>query len=187
MGVGSFFKKLAPWLSAGASFVPGAGPVIAATINNIAGTHGVTLAAPADASLPETLENAVAALTGNSAALGALKQADNDYALQMQAAGFKQVADLEALAVQDRESARNREIQVRDKTPEIGFYVLTIGFFTALFCLFHFPIPADNKSIIFTAMGALTTVWIASATYFYGTTRGSANKDQVLASIAKQP
>lgn len=187
MSIGGFFKKLAPWLSAGVSFVPGAGPAIAATINGIAGTNNVKLTAPADSSLPETLENAVAALTGNSAALEALKQADQQFQLQMQQAGFKQVDDLEALAVQDRESARSREVQVRDRTPEIGFYVLTIGFFAALFCLFKFPVPAENKAVVFTMIGSLGTLWIAAGTYFYGTTRGSANKDQVLADIAKQP
>jgi len=47
----------------------------------------------------------------------ALKQADQAFALQMQALGFKQVADLEALAAGDRKDARAMQVSVRSNVP----------------------------------------------------------------------
>lgn len=184
MGAENFFHKLAPWLAAGVQFVPGAGPAIAGVITKIAGEHGVQLPSAVEPTV-ESLGNAVAAMTGNSEAMAALKKQDQDYSLQMQAAGFKNLEDIYALDNEDKANARNREIQVRDKTPEIGFYLLTFGFFAALICLFHFPIPAENKATVYTMIGSLGTVWLASGMYFYGTTRSSGAKDQTIADIAK--
>ena len=186
MGVGSFFQKLAPWLAAGVQFVPGAGPVIAGTITKIAGDHGVSLPS-AVAPTVESIGDAVAALTGNSAAMVALKQQDQSYAEQMQAIGFKQITDLEALADADAADARKRETAVRDHTPEIGFYLLITAFVLVIAALFKFPVPTENKAMIYLMVGSLGTLVVGAAQYFYGTTRSSGAKDQVLADIAKQP
>ena len=186
MGIGSFFQKLAPWLSAGVQFVPGAGPIIANTITKIANDHNVTLPDSKVEGTVESIGNAVAAMTGNSDAMLALKKQDQEYALQMQAAGFKELSDLEALQDADAASARTREIAVKDKTPEIGFYILITAFVVVIAALFKWPIPADNKAIVFSMIGSLATIVIGATQYFYGTTRSSRLKDDTIATIAKQ-
>lgn len=191
MGFGSFFKKLAPWLSAGVQFVPGAGPVIAATINSIAGANGVTLSAPVDHTLPDTIENAVAAITGNSAALAALKQADQQFALQMQQAGFKQITDLEALANEDRDSARKMQETVKSWIPAIlaCFSMIACIIVTVLIFTNHLQVMKDPAS---SALAATVVTWtfrdLAQVfAYYFGSSQGSDQKTQVIADIAKQP
>lgn len=187
MGVGSFFQKLAPWLSAGAQFVPGAGPVIAATINAIAKTHSVPLTAPADHTLPDTIENAVAALTGNSAAMQALKEADQTYALQMQAAGFKQVTDVIALGNQDRANARDMQNKTGSRMPSIlgclAVAALIMGF---LLLAFHAP-PEGTKSVVLLLIGAFSRDAASVYQYYFGSSQGSDAKTQIIGDIAKQP
>ena len=55
----------------------------------------------------------------------ALKKADQEFQIKMQELGFTQIKDLEMLAVQDRGSARKREIEVKDNTPKILAYSIT--------------------------------------------------------------
>lgn len=191
MGFGSFFQKLAPWLSAGVQFVPGAGPVIAATINDIAKTHSVPLAAPADHTLPDTIENAVAALTGNSAAMVALKKADQDYALQMQAAGFKQLDDLLALDNQDRDSARKMQEAVKSWIPAALAVFSAASCLTVAILIFtnHMQVMQNPASA---ALAATVVTWtfrdLAQVyAYYFGSSSGSQNKDQIIGDIAKQP
>ena len=110
----------------------------------------------------------------------ALKNADQAYQVQLKQLNINEVKDLEALAVQDRESARNREIQVKDHTPAIGFYLITAGFFGFLTALLFLPIPESNKAVLYVMIGSLGTAWVGCTSYYYGTTRSSGLKDHML-------
>lgn len=186
MGVGSFFSKIAPWLSAGVQFVPGAGPVIAAGINEIAKTHSVQLPSSVEPTV-ESIGNAVAAMTGNSDAMAALKKQDQDYALQMQAAGFKQVTDVIALGNEDRASARNREVQLKDHTPAILAAFITVGFFGTLWYVFGHGVKAEAHDLALTMVGVLGTAWTGVVSYYFGSSKGSDDKTQIIGDIAKEP
>jgi uncharacterized YccA/Bax inhibitor family protein len=94
--------------------------------------------------------------------------------------GYKSETDMESLAVQDRESARAREISVKDYTPEIGFYLLMVIFAFVIHWLLKWPVPDSNKAIVYSAIGSLGTLVVMAATYFYGTTRGSENKSATI-------
>jgi hypothetical protein len=186
MSLGSVFKKLAPWMATAVNFLPGAGPTIAGIITKVADTNQVKLPETIQPTV-DSISNAVAALTGNSAAMLQLKQEDDNYALQMQAAGFKQLIDIEALQDADAVDARKRETVVRDKTPEFGFYLLITAFVGILLALFKWPVPTENKAVVFTMIGSLGTIVIGATQYFYGTTRSSGMKDDTIATIAKKP
>lgn len=169
-----FVKKIAPWITAAASGnVPALVGLAASTVATVTGKD-----VKADT---DSIAEAVAGATPDQ--LLALKQADNDFAAKMQAMGFQDEETLEKIAADDRASARDRETKVRDYTPEVGFYLLlaTFGFF--LHWLFKYPVPTDNKAIIYSAFGSLGTLVIMAATYFYGTTRQSARKDDVIAQM----
>jgi hypothetical protein len=166
-----FFKKIGPWLSAAvAGNVPALVSLAATTIGGIVGKN-----------VKPDVDSIAAAVAGATPEqLTAMKQADEDFAVKMKTLGFEDEQALEKIAADDRASARDREKSVRDYTPEVGFYLLvfTFGFF--LRWLFKYPVPTDNKAIIYSAFGSLGTLVIMAATYFYGTTRGSEKKTEIL-------
>ena len=86
-----------------------------------------------------------------------------------------------ALANSDRDSARKREMVIKDKTPAILAYLLTVLFGALLGILIFGPeIKEANKAVVFSMAGSLGTVWIAAMAYYHGSSRGSAEKDIIL-------
>lgn len=142
---------------------------------------GVAVGAIADAlNLTERTEGAIKqALSGvTQEQMLALKQADQAFTIKMQELGIS----LEQVSANDRDSARKREIEVKDNTPKILAYSITLGFFGMLLVMMFFPIPAESRDIMNYMLGALNTGWIAAITYFYGSTNNSAEKTRLLAS-----
>src|SRR5207237_5130961 len=110
-----------------------------------------------DSSDKDKLAEAMANATPDQ--LLALKKADQEYALQMQSLGFKNTADLAAIAASDTASARAREIAVKDNTPKILSYIVTIGFFAVLAFLFLNGVPAEGHDLVIALLGSLGTAW----------------------------
>ena len=162
-------SKLAPYLGAAVGGPFGAG--VGAIIGNALGVK--------DAS-PDSIAQAIKTGTLDADHILALQQAEKDFALKMQAAGFANAEALEEIAFKDRDSARNREIQVKDHTPAIGFYMITAGFFGLLVMMLFHAVPEVNKAVLYVMTGSLGTAWMGCTTYFYGTTRTSGIKDQML-------
>ncbi len=121
---------------------------------------------------------AAGSLTGDQ--FLALNQAEQEHEERMQAMGFKQLVDLEQIAASDRDSARKREMSVRDHVPAIGFYAITVGFFGLLVFLLIRPIPDSNKASVYTMLGSLGTAWVGCVNYYYGSSSGSRAKDALL-------
>lgn len=124
----------------------------------------------------------------------AMKKADDDFALQMQALGFKQITDLEAIAASDRANARAREMSVKDSTPARLAYMIIGGFFgvaiAQLVALMGWPdeaakIPPQGWVIIGNISGYLAAEAKAAAAYYFGTTADSGRKTEMLAEAAK--
>ncbi len=128
-----------------------------------------------------SLTSALTPLMGDPATLVALKEADNEFAETMAKLGYADVESLAAIDETDRSSARLREVAVKDYTPEVGFYLLLLAFSFFLYFLVKYPIPQTNSAVVFSAFGSLGTLLLTAATYFYGSTRGSQNKDDMLA------
>ena len=108
--------------------------------------------------------------------LAAVKQANNDFAVAMrklQITALKQDND-------DRASARVREINVKDYTPTVLSYLLTAGLFTIFTGALIFGIPKGVEQPLEITLGSLTAAWIAMMSYYFGSSRGSQNKDQLL-------
>lgn len=102
-----------------------------------------------------------------------LKEADNSFETEMAKIGF----DRDKLAFKDVDSARKREMAVKDHTPAILAYLLTVIFAIALACLFTTALPDSNKTIINMMVGSLGTVWVSAMAYYHGSSRGSRLKD----------
>lgn len=110
----------------------------------------------------------------------ALRQAEMEFKLRMEELEIRSVQDLESLAVQDRDSARKREMVVRDKIPAILAISVTVGFFGLLFYLMKFAPPSDNADILNILLGALATAWIGVINYYFGTSKSSSDKTTLL-------
>lgn len=109
--------------------------------------------------------------------LARLREADNAFRIEMKKLGL----DEKKLAFDDADSARKREMTVKDKTPAILAYLLTVLFGALLSVLvFGSVIPEGNKAIVYSMSGSLGTVWIAAMAYYHGSSRSSAEKDVLL-------
>ncbi len=111
-----------------------------------------------------------------------LQTADNAFKLEMSKLGL----DEKKLAFDDADSARKREMVVKDKTPAVLAYLTTLMFSAALVGLYMVPIPDPNKATVYLMLGSLGTVWITAMQYYHGTSRSSAKKDDMIQGLKKQ-
>jgi hypothetical protein len=160
-------------------------PWIATALTGPLGGMAVTAAADALGLTDKTEASVKLALSGATAEdMLKLKQADQGFATQMQALDFQNIESMAKLENADRDSARNREIQVKDRTPKILAYLVTLGFFGMLIFMLFKIIPTENRDILNIMLGALGSTFTAIVSYYFGSTRGSEAKSAMLAQAA---
>lgn len=176
-GFKSFLQHAMPFISAGLSV---AGPMGSFAGNVLAKAIG-------SAAVPTTLAQGEEAYAAALSAAGApadiiekAKEAERTFQLQCQQMNLDSVEKILELDVADRKDARAREVAAKDHTPEIGFYLLTVFVAALMWALIVRPIPGDNKAVIFTFIGSIGGAWMAAVTYFYGSSRGSDRKTELL-------
>jgi len=123
-------------------------------------------------------EDAVAAAVLNASPdqLLALKKADYDFQQKM----AELDVDLERIAVSDRDSARKREVETKDRTPGILALGVFFGFFGILASLMFVDIPEAGREPLMIMLGALGTLVTQIANYVYGSSSGSSAKQKML-------
>ena len=84
------------------------------------------------------------------------------------------------LQVSDMNSARQREIQVRDDTPRVLAYVTTGLFGAVLFYMMSFELPTGSERVIDVMLGSLGTAWLMSMSYYFGSSIGSDAKTSLM-------
>ncbi len=165
--------KLAPTIAAGIG-----GPLAGGAVAALESVFGLNTTGTTD----EKQNALVAAISGATPdQLLALKKADQDFQLSMATLGFKNVESVLALQVGDADSARKREIAVKDSTPRNLAYLITLGFFSTLCFMLFKEVPAGSRDILNIMLGSLGTAWIGVVGYYYGTTAHSAEKTKLLA------
>lgn len=164
MSLKSILGTVAPFLGAmvGGPFGAAAGKLLGEFLLGDEGASDADIEKALSSASPETLVK--------------LRKIDADYKTKMAALGI----DEQKIAAMDRDSARNREISVRDRIPAILAITLTAGFFGVLFGMMYFPIQQDSKSVIDIMLGSLGTAWISSITYYFGSSYGSQIKTQLM-------
>jgi hypothetical protein len=176
MSVGGFFKKAAPWIAAGvASAVPGPIGMGARLVSEIIGKP-----VPAD---PVQINKAVEGMTPEQ--IAKLQDQDHQYEEAMRKMGFEHQEQLERIQVEDRQNARNREINVKDHTAEVGFYILTAGFFFTLWYVFGHGVKPETHDLSMIMVGVLGTGWTSAIAYFYGSSKGSDTKNEIISNLSK--
>lgn len=127
-------------------------------------------------------ELAEAAAKATPEQLLALKQAENDFAIKMRELDI----DLERIANEDRNSARNREVATKDWTPRILAGLITVGYFGALFYMLRNGLPQHGGSeAMLVMLGTLGTAWGGVVAYYFGSSAGSKAKDEAMRRNAK--
>lgn len=168
--------SIAPWL-AGTLGGPAAGIAVKA-LCKVAGLD------PTPENAQKVAEMAAAGtLTGDQ--FLALRKLEQDHQREMQAMGYANLADLERIAYQDRDSARNREIKTGDSwTPRILAGVVILGWFALQWFLLTHVIPQEMREIVLRGLGTLDMAVGLVLGYYFGSSAGSAGKDQTIRDAA---
>lgn len=108
--------------------------------------------------------------------LAAIRAADQAHKEKLSQLGV----DLEQMAAADRDSARKMQIAQPSHWPGILSFITTAAVLGVIGAhMFGAQLPSDTTFV--QLVGSLTTGWGLALSYWFGTTRGSGNKDALLA------
>lgn len=92
--------------------------------------------------------------------------------------------DLERVHAGDRDSARKREVALRDKIPGMLAFSVTFGFFATLYYVIRFGVASGVDSMLVgSLLGTLGTAWVSVVTYYFGSSSGSDKKNDILSKM----
>lgn len=161
----SWKKTLAAFAPTAAKLVAAANPLAGAAIGVIAKVLNVN---PDETSVETAIKNA------SPETLLKLKTAEIELTKFLRDADIKEAQ----VEIDDRASARHREIAIKDNTPRNLAYIYTLGFFSTLGVQFYIVIQGIKVDpialrMIDTSTGVLFAMMLASKDYFLGTSAGS--------------
>lgn len=105
----------------------------------------------------------------------ALKKAEQDFQVQMRELDV----NLERISADDRASARQREVALKDWTPKMLAGGVVFGFFATLYWVLTHGIAPDAQSILI-LVGGLATGLGQVLNYYFGSSVGSKRKTELL-------
>lgn len=161
-------KTVAPWLGTAIG-----GPLGGMAVEAVATALGLS------EKTSDAVKSALAGVTPEQ--MLALKKADQDFALQMQALGFKQITDLEAIAAGDRKDARAMLTATHSPVPAMLSIAVTIGYFVILVGMMLGQFKVSDSQALLLMLGSLGTAWGMVMAFWFGTTASSAHKTELLA------
>ena len=165
------------WKSIVKTVAPMLGTALGGPFGGIAGAAIAKALGTPDAK-PETLQAAIQNATPEQ--LAAVQKIEDDFKAQMAQMGFADTEALEKIAADDRASARDREEKVKDHTPAVGFYLITLGFFGFLGVMVFHLIPQINAAVLNVMVGSLGAAWVQCVAYYYGASKTDATTAQML-------
>lgn len=171
---------MADWMDTLAAVAPGiatalGGPVAGIAVRSLEQVFGLT------SSTPDQLAQAVNGATPDQ--LLELKKADQAFMVQMKQLDI----DLEKVSADDRNSARQRESTVKDKTPAVLGIGSVIGFFGLLGYMLVYGLKKDvgGSDAFLLLLGTLGTVVVQVYAYYFGSSSSSRSKDETIKAMTK--
>lgn len=185
----SIVKNVAPWL-AGTFGTPVMGLAVNALCSMI----------PADQA--KVVQDAHAADPVNGAAgkladmfqqgvinIDQIKAAEAKHQETMAALGYKNLADLDRIAADDRDSARKREVALKDRTPAVLATIIVIGAIIISIAIVSGNAPAMKDATTAALGGAIVGYIFAEVkqvyNYYFGSSSSSRSKDETISAMAK--
>jgi hypothetical protein len=89
--------------------------------------------------------------------------------------------DLERLAVQNTQGARDMQIAVRSRTPDLLAIIIVVGFFGILTAMLLGVLRVSDQQALLILLGALSAGFGSVLNFFFGSSRSSQSKDVLLA------
>jgi hypothetical protein len=161
-------KTIAPWIGTALG-----GPLGGMAIEAAASAFGLN---------DKTISAVKSAISGATPEqMFILKKADQEFAIQMQTLGFKELTDLESIAAGDRKDARGMQTTNPSSVPAILSSFVTIGYFGVLVGIMKGYLSIDDSQALLLMLGSLTTAWGAVMSFWFGTTRDSSRKTEIIA------
>lgn len=131
---------------------------------------------------PDTDEQQIAQAVARATPeqLLALREADQQFKIEMEKLGV----ELEKIASEDRDSARQREVAVKDWTPRILGILAVFSFLAYAAWVTYLDPSVGTINLVIGWLGGIAT---SVMTYYFGSSAGSARKtDQMDALIQQQ-
>lgn len=170
MGARDFLKKAFPFLSIAATAF---GPVGQIGAQALGQALGKTIK-------PEALEAELTQLTLTDEGRVKGQQAEAEFKLVMAHLGFQHVEELERITAADRDSARRREMTIKDRMPMILGLAVNVAFYGVIVALIFRVVPQESREIFLLLVGALTASWKDTYGYYFGASAGEARKDEII-------
>lgn len=122
-------------------------------------------------------EVAAAVVSAAPDQIAALKKVEFDFKAQMRQLDITE----EQLSFDDIKDARARQVQVKDWTPPVLGLFVTGGFFGLLGLMAFHDLPPGNTQILNIMLGSLGAGFTGVLSYYFGSSRGSDKKTELLA------
>jgi len=171
-------EKLAPTIAT----VLG-GPLAGGGVAALESVFGLT---PKPDASTDDRQNAIAAAISGATPeqLQAMRKADQDYALAMAQAGFKDTETLASLSVQDRSSARTMQVATRSIMPPLFGMAIILGSLGAAAAILAGKVDYANTTeatMVGTVIGYLFSEAKAVLAFYFGSTRDTEQTNELLA------
>jgi hypothetical protein len=161
-------NTVAPWIGTALG-----GPLGGLAVNALGSALGL------DDKTEASIKQALAGVTPEQ--MLAIKNAEQEFQARMTELGFKNLADMEKIAADDRASARSMQVAQRSRVPAILSVIVTMGFFGLLFGMLTGHLNVSDSQALLILLGALATGWGQVMAFWFGTTHDSGRKTDMLA------
>lgn len=112
----------------------------------------------------------------------ALKKADHEFQSHMKELDIR----LEEISADDRDSARRRQIETKDRMPAAIALAALTGFFGILLAMVFVDIPPAAAQPLAVMLGALGGLVASIGNYYFGSSAGSAKKNDILSAMMRK-
>lgn len=171
--IGNIVASVAPTI-AGALAGP-FGPIASIAVTALLRAVGL-----GDDASPKDLEAAL--MSGKPELLIQLRSAEQNFVLELKRAQI----DLEKVHAGDRDSARQRERDVKDWTPRVLATVIVSGYILVQAFLLTQTIDVSMRDIVMRSLGIIDVALALVLSYYFGSSSGSRDKTNSLVEIAER-